>query len=163
MHFINTGINILYGVRANDISIINSGLINRCVRCRYSDELISRASSFNLSGWDIQKNNYMLSAICREWVVFVFHSSRLMFFFSFMSLTFCVLIFVYLSCTNKDNNITQISETNLCWMSLEFVNQLNPKVSQSLLAATNSMTSEYLYTWSARYVARCLSMTFLHN
>ena len=34
-----------YGVRANDISIINSGLINRYVRCRYSDELISRASA----------------------------------------------------------------------------------------------------------------------
>ena len=34
-----------YGARANDISIINSGLINRYVRCRYSDELISRASA----------------------------------------------------------------------------------------------------------------------
>ena len=66
-----------YGARVNDISIINSGLINRYVRCRYSDELISRASallelifirdhSFNLSGWDIQEINYMLSAICRE-------------------------------------------------------------------------------------------------
>ena len=32
-----------YGARANDISIINSGLINKYVRCRYSDELISRA------------------------------------------------------------------------------------------------------------------------
>ena len=63
--------------RANDISIINSGLINRYVRCRYSDELISRASallelifnrdhSFDLSGLDIQEINYMLSAICRE-------------------------------------------------------------------------------------------------
>ena len=66
-----------YGARANDISIINSGLINRYVRCRYSDELISRASallelifirvhSFNLSGWDIQELNYMLFAICIE-------------------------------------------------------------------------------------------------
>ena len=66
-----------YGERATDISIINSGLINRYVRCCYSDELISRASallefifirdhSFNLSGWDIQEINYMLSAICRE-------------------------------------------------------------------------------------------------
>ena len=66
-----------YGARANDISIINPDLINRYVRCRYSDELISRASallelifirdhSFNVSGWDIQKINYMLSAICRE-------------------------------------------------------------------------------------------------
>ena len=65
-----------YGAQANDISIINSGLINRYVRCRYSDELISRASallelifirehSFNLSGWDIQRINSMLSAICR--------------------------------------------------------------------------------------------------
>ena len=34
-----------YGARANDISIINSGLFNRYVRCRYSDELISRASA----------------------------------------------------------------------------------------------------------------------
>ena len=34
-----------YGARTNDISIINSGLINRYVRCRYSDELISRASA----------------------------------------------------------------------------------------------------------------------
>ena len=53
-----------YGARANDISIINYGLINRYVRCRYSDELISRASallelifirdhSFNLSEWNI--------------------------------------------------------------------------------------------------------------
>ena len=32
-----------YGARANAISIINSGVINRCVRYRYSDELISRA------------------------------------------------------------------------------------------------------------------------
>ena len=66
-----------YGERANDIPIINSGLINRYVRCRYSDELISRASallelifirdhSFHLSGWDMQEINYMLSAICRE-------------------------------------------------------------------------------------------------
>ena len=66
-----------YGARANDISIINSGLSNRYVRCRYSDEHISRANallelifirdhSFNLSGWDIQKINYMLSAICRD-------------------------------------------------------------------------------------------------
>ena len=66
-----------YGARANDISIINSDLINRYVRCRYWDELISRASallelifirnhSFNLSGWDIQEINYMLFAICRE-------------------------------------------------------------------------------------------------
>ena len=66
-----------YGAWANDISIINSGLINRYVRCRYLDELISRASSllglifirdhsFNLSGWNIQEINYMLSAICRE-------------------------------------------------------------------------------------------------
>ena len=50
-----------YGARANDISIITSGLINRYVRYRYSDELISRTSallelifirdhSFNLSG-----------------------------------------------------------------------------------------------------------------
>ena len=57
-----------YGVRAKDISIINSGLINRCVRCRYSVELISRASallelisiidhSFNISEWDIQEIN----------------------------------------------------------------------------------------------------------
>ena len=63
-----------YGARANDISIINSGLINRYVRYRYSDELISRASallelifirdhSFNLSGWDIQEINYMLASI----------------------------------------------------------------------------------------------------
>ena len=62
---------------ANDILIINSRLIDRYVRCRYSDELISRASallelivirdhSFNLSRWDIQEINYMLSAICRE-------------------------------------------------------------------------------------------------
>ena len=53
-----------YGARANDISFINSGFFNIYVRCRYSDELISRASallelifirdhSFNLSGWDI--------------------------------------------------------------------------------------------------------------
>ena len=66
-----------YGARANDISIINSGLINRYVRCRYSNELTSRASallelifirdnSFHLSRWDIQEINYMLSAICRE-------------------------------------------------------------------------------------------------
>ena len=34
-----------YGARANDISVTNSGLINRYVRCRYSDELISRASA----------------------------------------------------------------------------------------------------------------------
>ena len=65
------------GARANDISVINSGLIIRYVRCRYSDELMSNASallelifirdhSFNLSGWDIQEINYMLSAICRE-------------------------------------------------------------------------------------------------
>ena len=51
-----------YGVRAKDISIINSGLINRYFRCRYTDELISRANallelifirdhSFNLSGY----------------------------------------------------------------------------------------------------------------
>ena len=60
-----TGSNALHcrhrcGARANDISIINSSLINRYVPCRYSDELISRASallelivirdhSFNLS------------------------------------------------------------------------------------------------------------------
>ena len=66
-----------YGARANDISIINSGLIDRYVRCRYLDEFISRASallelifirdhSFNLSEWDSQEINYMLSAICRE-------------------------------------------------------------------------------------------------
>ena len=66
-----------YGARANDTSIINSGVINRYVRCRYSDELISRASallelnfirehSFHLSGCDIQEINYMLSAKCRE-------------------------------------------------------------------------------------------------
>ena len=66
-----------YGARTNDISIINSDLVNIYVRCRYSDDLISRASallelifirdhSFNLSGWDIQEINYMLSAICRE-------------------------------------------------------------------------------------------------
>ena len=66
-----------FEARAHDISIINSGLINRYVRCRYSDKLISRASallelifirdhSFNLSGWDIQEINYMMSAICRE-------------------------------------------------------------------------------------------------
>ena len=66
-----------YGARANDISIINSGLINRYVRCRYSDEHLLRASallelifirdhSFNLSGWDIQEINYVLFAICRE-------------------------------------------------------------------------------------------------
>ena len=116
-----TGSNALYccqryGARANDISIINSGLINRYIRFRYSDELISSASallelifirdhSFNLSGWDIQEINYMLSAICREWVAFVFHISRLMFFFWFLfHCIFYVLIFVYLSCTNKDNN-----------------------------------------------------------
>ena len=86
-----------YGARANDISIINFGIINRYVRYRYSDELISRASallefifirdhSFKLSGWDIQDINYMLFAICREWVVFVFHSSRLIFFSGFISL-----------------------------------------------------------------------------
>ena len=34
-----------YGAWENDISIINSGLINRYVRCRYSDELLSRASA----------------------------------------------------------------------------------------------------------------------
>ena len=34
-----------YEAQANDISINNSGLINRYVRCRYSDELISRASA----------------------------------------------------------------------------------------------------------------------
>ena len=34
-----------YGARANDISIINSSLINRYVLCHYSDELISRASA----------------------------------------------------------------------------------------------------------------------
>ena len=50
-----------YEALANDISVINSGLIDRYVRCRYSDELISIASallelilirdhSFNLSG-----------------------------------------------------------------------------------------------------------------
>ena len=66
-----------YGAQANDISIINSDLINRYVRCRYSGELITRASallelifirdhSFNLSGCDIQEINKMLSAICRE-------------------------------------------------------------------------------------------------
>ena len=66
-----------YGARANDISIINSGLVNRYVRCGYSNELISRAIAllelifirdhpFNLSGWDIQEINYMLSAICKE-------------------------------------------------------------------------------------------------
>ena len=66
-----------YGARANDISIINSGLINRYVQCRYSDELISRASavleiivirdhSFKLSRWEIQKIIYMLSVIYRE-------------------------------------------------------------------------------------------------
>ena len=98
------------------VSIINSDLINRYVRCRHSDQLIARASallqlifirdhSFNLSGWwDIQEINYVLSAICREGVVFVFHSSRLMFFFSLFHCIFCVLIFVYLSCMNKDNN-----------------------------------------------------------
>ena len=32
-------------VRAIDISIINSGLINRYVRCLYSNEVISRASA----------------------------------------------------------------------------------------------------------------------
>ena len=32
-----------YGARANAISIINSGLINKYLRCRYSNELISRA------------------------------------------------------------------------------------------------------------------------
>ena len=36
-----------YGARANDISIINFGLINRYVRCHYSDELISRASALH--------------------------------------------------------------------------------------------------------------------
>ena len=66
-----------YVARAHDISIINSDLINRYGRCRYSDEHISRAGallevifirdhSFKLSGWDIQEINYMLSAICRE-------------------------------------------------------------------------------------------------
>ena len=66
-----------YGAQAHDILIINFGLINRFGRCSYSDELISRASallelifiryhSFNLSGWDNQEINYMLSAICRE-------------------------------------------------------------------------------------------------
>ena len=34
-----------YGARAIDISIINSGLVNRYVRCRYSNELISRANA----------------------------------------------------------------------------------------------------------------------
>ena len=67
-----------------------------------------RDHSFNLAGCDIQEINYMLSAICREWVVFVvfvFDSSRLMFFFLVLfHCTFCVLVFVYLSCTNKDNN-----------------------------------------------------------
>ena len=74
MHYI-----VVSGIKRgqNDILIINYGLINRYVRCRYSDELISRASavlelnfirdhSFNLSGWDIQEINYMLSSICRE-------------------------------------------------------------------------------------------------
>ena len=99
-----------YGARANDISIINSGLINRYVRCRYSEELISRANallelifirdhSFNLSGWDIQEINYMLSAICREWVVFVFYTSRLIIFFGFISFhilcTYICVPFVY--------------------------------------------------------------------
>ena len=99
-----------YGVRANDITIINSALINRYVRCRYSDELILRASallelifirdhSFNLSGWAIQEINYMLSAIFREWVVFVVHILRLMFFFWFLSLhilcTYICVPFVY--------------------------------------------------------------------
>ena len=95
-----------YRARANDISIINSGLINRYVRCRYANELISRAStlhelifirdhSFNLSGWDIQEINYMLCAICRERVVFDFHSSRLMFFFGLISLhILCTYIYV---------------------------------------------------------------------
>ena len=94
-----------YGARANDISINNSGLINRYVRCRYSDELISRASSllelicirdhsFNLSGLDIQDINYMLSALCREWVVFVFHTSRLMFFFWFYFIAHFVYVYL---------------------------------------------------------------------
>ena len=63
-----------YGARVNDISITNSGLINRYVPCRYSD--VSRASallelifirdhSFNLSGWDIKEINNMLFAIGR--------------------------------------------------------------------------------------------------
>ena len=92
-----------YGARGNDISIINSGLINRYLRCRYSDRLISRANallelifirnhSFNLSEWDIQEINYMLSAICREWVVFVFHSLRLM----FLCVFYFIAHFVYL-------------------------------------------------------------------
>ena len=99
-----------YGARESDISIINSGLINKYVRCRYSDELISRASallelifirdhSFNLSGWNVKEINYMLSAICKEWVVFRFPSSRLMVFFSFISLrilcTYICVPFVY--------------------------------------------------------------------
>ena len=95
-----------YEARANDISITNSGLFNRYLRCRYSDKLISRANallelifishhSFNLSGWDIQESNYMLSAICREWAVFDFHSSRLMFFFV---LFHCTFMYLYL-CT----------------------------------------------------------------
>ena len=46
----------------------------------------------------------MLSAFYREWVVFGFHSSRLMFFLVLFLCIFCVLIFVYLLCTNKDNN-----------------------------------------------------------
>ena len=101
-----------YGARTNDISIINSGLINRYMRCRYSDELISRASalpeiilirdhSLKLSGWDIHEINFMLSAICRACVVFVFHSSRLMFVFGLFHCIFCVLIFVYFSCKYK--------------------------------------------------------------
>ena len=104
-----------YGARANDISIINSGIINIYVQCRYSDELISKANallellfirdhSFNLSGWNIQDINYILSAIWREWVVFDFHSSRLMFFFGFILLhILCTYICVPV-CTNKDNN-----------------------------------------------------------
>ena len=66
-----------YGARANDISISNSGLINRYVRYRYSDELISRASallelifirdhSFNLSGWHIHEINYICCPLYSE-------------------------------------------------------------------------------------------------
>ena len=34
-----------YDARANDTSIINYDLINRSVRCRYSDELLSQATA----------------------------------------------------------------------------------------------------------------------
>ena len=60
-----------YGARTNAKSIINSGLINIYVWCRYRVELISRGSallelifvrdhSFNLSGWNIHEINYRL-------------------------------------------------------------------------------------------------------